>query len=107
MKSFMRHWTTSLLKPSIPFALKKRPDVNSNKELRNSNITSTLIDTRLSALTIDGKLEIKYPLGKASYWVKGHNVLESYKSKTPTLSLLPSSLNYEIPIIELNEDTAI
>ena len=78
MKSLIRHWTTSLLKPSIPSAVtKKRPDVNSifeylNKELHDSNITSTLIDTRLSTLTIDGKLEIKYPLGKASYWVKGN-----------------------------------
>ena len=73
----MRHWTTSLLKPSITFAVQKRPDVNSifeylNKELHNPNITSTFIDTRLSTLTIDGKLEIKYPLGKASYWVKGN-----------------------------------
>ena len=31
-----------------------------NKELHNSSITSTLIDT----LTIDGKLEIKYPFRK-------------------------------------------
>ena len=66
MKSPMRHWKTSLLKPSIPFAVKKRPDVNFifeylNKELHNSNITSTLIDTSLSTLTIDEKLEIKYP----------------------------------------------
>ena len=55
---------------------KKRLDVNSifeylNKVLHNSNITSTLADTRLSILTIDRKLEIEYPLRKASYWVKG------------------------------------
>ena len=89
MKSLMRHWTTLLLKPSIPFVVKKRPDLNSifeylNKELHNSNITSTLIDTRLSTLTIDGKLDIKYPLGKASYWVKGNNALESCNCKTTT-----------------------
>ena len=53
-----------------------------NKELHNSSITSTLIDTRLSTLTIDGKLEIKYPLGKTSSWVKGNNALESCNSKT-------------------------
>ena len=92
MKSLIRHWTTSLLKPSIPSAVtKKRPDVNSifeylNKELHDSNITSTLIDTRLSTLTIDGKLEIKYPPRKVLYWVKGNNALESCKSKTPTSS---------------------
>ena len=47
----------------------KRPNVKSiyeylNKELHNSNITYTLIDTRLSTLTIVGKLEIKYPYEK-------------------------------------------
>ena len=40
---------------------KKRPDSNSifehiNSKLRNSHITHTLIETRLSLLTIDGKL---------------------------------------------------
>ena len=56
--------------------------------MHNSNITSTLIDTRLSALPIDGKLE-------------GNNALESCKSKTPTSSpSLPSPVNYETPIIE-------
>ena len=95
----MRHWTISLLKPSVPFAVKKEPDVNSifeylNKELHNSNITSTLIDTSLSTLTIDGKLEIKY-------WI-----LESWKSKTPPSSpSLPTALNYETSIIESNKDT--
>ena len=64
MKSPMRHKKGSLLKPSIPFAEKNRSDVNSifeylDQELHNSNITSTLIDTRLSTLTIDGKLEIE------------------------------------------------
>ena len=69
MKPLMRHWEVlSYL----------------NKELHNSNITSTFIDTRLSTLTIDGKLEIKYPLGKACYLVKGNNALEFCKSKTLT-----------------------
>ena len=59
MESFMRHWTT-LLKPSIPSTVKKRPDVNSifeylKRDLHNSNITSTLIYTRSSTLTIDGR----------------------------------------------------
>lgn len=54
---------------------KKRPNVNSifehlSKELHNSNITSTPTDTRLSNLTIDGKLAIKYSLGKASTGLK-------------------------------------
>ena len=66
-----------------------------NKELHNSNITSPLIDTRLSILTIDGKLEIKYPYG-----------LESGESITSTsLQSLPTQLNYETPIIESHKDT--
>ena len=111
VKSKLKHLKTLSLKPSIPFSVKKRPDVNSifeylNKELHNSNITPILIDTRLSTLTIDGKLEIKYPLGKASNWVKSNNALGSSKSKTPTWSpSLPSSLNYETPIIESKKDT--
>ena len=104
----MRHWTTSLWKPSIPFAVKKRPEMNFifeylNKKLHNSNITPTLIDTRLSTLTIDGKLEIKYPVGKASYRIKGNNALQSCKSKTPTSSKSFSSpLDYETSIIKSN-----
>ena len=87
MKSLLRRRTASLLKLSTPFAGTKKDPMNYifeylNKELHNSSITSTLIDTRLSTLTIDGKLEIKYPLGKTSYWVKGNNALESCKSKT-------------------------
>ena len=71
-----------------------------NKELHNSNITFTLTDTRLSNLTIDGKLEIKYPLGKATYLVKDNNALECRKSKTPASSpSLFSPRNYETPII--------
>ena len=51
---------------------KKRPNSNSifeymNRELKNSDITHTLVDTRLSLLIVDGKLEIKYSSGKMSY----------------------------------------
>ena len=73
-----------------------------NKELHNSNITFT----RLSTVTINGKLEIKYLLGKADYWVKGNNALESCKSKTPTSSpSLPFRFQYETPLIESNKYT--
>ena len=87
MKSLLRCQTVLLLKLSTPFAVTKKDLTNYifeylNKELHNSSITFTLIVTRLSTLTIDRKLEIKYPLGKTSYWVKGNNVLESCKSKT-------------------------
>ena len=86
-ETLLRRRTASLLKLSTPFAVtKNEPMIYTfdylNKELHNSSITSTLIDTKLSILTIDGKLEIKYPLGKTSYLVKGNNALESGKSKT-------------------------
>ena len=85
MKSLLRRRIASLLKLSTPFAGTKK-DLMSyifeylKKDLHNSSITSTLIDTRLS--TIDGKLETKYPSGKTSYWVKDNKALESCKSKT-------------------------
>ena len=89
MKSLMKHWATSLLKPSIPLAVKKDPMqthlwISQQKKLKYS---STLFDTRLRNLTIDGKL-----FGKASYWVKDNNALESCKSKTPTS--FKSNLNH-------------
>ena len=53
--------TASLLKLSTTFAVTKNDPMNYifeylNKELHNSRITSTLTDTKLSILTIDGKL---------------------------------------------------
>ena len=71
-ETLVRRRTASLLKLSTPFAVTKNDPMNCifeylNKELHNSSITSTLIDTKLSILTIDGKLKIKYPLGKTSY----------------------------------------
>ena len=95
----------------ITICHKKKTDVSSifeylKKDLHNSNITSILIDARLSTLTVDGKLEIKYPLGKATYWVKDNNALASCKSNSPMSSpSLPSPLNSETPVIELNKNT--
>ena len=59
---------------------KKRPDSNStfeyiNRELKNSDITHILVDTRLSFLAVDGKLEIKYQSGKTSYWIRAESNL--------------------------------
>ena len=86
-ETLLRRRTASLLKLSTRLAVTKNDPMNYifeylNKELHNSSITSPLIDTKLSILTIDGKLEIKYPLGKTFYLVKGNNALESGKSKT-------------------------
>ena len=86
-KSLLRCRTAFLLKLSTPFAVTKKDPMNYifeylNKELHNSSIKSTVIDTRLSTLTINRKLDNKYPLGKTSYCVKGNDTLESCKSKT-------------------------
>ena len=72
IETLLRRRTASLLKLSTPFAVTKNEPMiyifeYLNKELHNSSITSTLVDTKLSILTIDGKVEIKYPLGKTSY----------------------------------------
>ena len=86
-ETLVRRRTASLLKLSTPLVVTKNDRMNYifeylNKELHNSSITSTLIDSKLSILTIDGKLKIKNPLGKTSYWVKGNNAPESSQSKT-------------------------
>ena len=65
--------------------------------MRNSDIKHTLAETRLSLLTVDGKLEIKYPLGKASYWIRAESkqdlsssttIRNSFSIATPVVSPL-------------------
>ena len=88
---------------------KKRPDSNSifeyiNRELKNSDITHTLVDTILSLLTVDGKLEIKYPSGKTSYWIRAESEQDLSPSKTVGNSSTTSSpLICETPMISLKE----
>ena len=103
------------MKLSIPLTVTKKARCEYlNKELYNSNITSTFIDSRLSISTIDVKVQIKYPFGKTSYWVKGNKALETCKSKilennSKTLTSSPSLLSpliSETSIIESNEDIA-
>ena len=100
---------------SIPLTVTKKSRCEYfNKELYNSNITFTFIDSRSITSTIDVKVQIKYPFGKTSNWVKGSKVLETCKSKilennlkilTSSPSLL-SPLICETSIIESNEDIA-
>ena len=88
---------------------KKRPESNSifeyiNRELKNSDITHTLVDSRLSLLTVDGKLEIKYPSGKTCYWIKAELEQDLSPSKTVgDSSTTPSPLICETPMISLKE----
>ena len=58
----------TLLKLSIPLTVTKKARCEYlNTELYNWNITSPLIDSRLSTSTIDVTLQIKYPFGKIPY----------------------------------------
>ena len=91
---------------------KKRPDSNSifehmNRKLKNSDIAHTLVDTRLSLLTVDGKLEIKYPSGKTSYWIRTESEQDLSPSKTVGNSSTTSyPLNCETPMISFKESNA-
>ena len=77
--------------PSCQFVTRK-PDLNSifeyiNRGSRNSDITHTLAETRLSLfLTADGKY-IKYPSGKMSWWIRAESEQELSSSKTVLLQL--------------------
>ena len=84
---------------------KKRPASNSifeciNRELKNFDITHTLVDTRLSLLTVNEKLEIKYPSGKTSYWIRAESEQDLSTSKTVGSSSTTSSrLIFETPMV--------
>ena len=63
-----------------------------------------MVDTRLSLLTVDGKLEIKYPSGKTSYWIRAESEQDLSTSKTVGKSSTTSSpLICEMPMISLKE----
>ena len=75
-----------------------------NRELKNSDITHTLADTSLSLLTVDEKLEIKYPSGKTSYWIRAESEQDLSPSKTVgNSSTTPSPLVCETPMISFKE----
>ena len=85
---------------------KKGPDSNSifeyiNRELKNSDITHTLVDTRLSLFTVDRKLEIKYPSEKMCNWNRAEaeqdlslskTVGNSYATSSPLICETPTNL---------------
>ena len=88
---------------------KKRPDSNSifeytNRGLKNSDITHTLVDTSLSLLIVGGKFQTKYPSGKTSYWIRAESEQDLSPSKTVGNSSTTSSpLTCETPMISLKE----
>ena len=63
-----------------------------------------MVDTRLSLLTADGKLEIKYPSGKTLYWIRAESEQDLSPPKTVGGSSTTSSpLICETPMISLKE----
>ena len=57
------------------YSKKKRPDRNSifkylNKTLENPDLSKQYIESRLSSMTVDGKLEKKYTNGQTSFYIK-------------------------------------
>ena len=75
---------------------------------KNSDITYTRVETKLSLLTVDGKLDIKYPSGKTSDWIKAESEQDLSSSKTvgnssSTATPVASPLICETPIISSKE----
>ena len=64
-----------------------------------------MVDTRLSLLTVDGKLEIKDPSGKMSYWIRAESEQDLSRSITVGNSSTTASspLFCETPVIFLKE----
>ena len=102
-----------ILNAIISILNSKRPYSNSiflKRELKNSNITYTQVETRLPLLTVDGKLVIKYPSGKASYWIRAESEqdLSSFKTvgnSSSTVTPVASALICETLIISSKESS--
>ena len=102
-----------ILNAIISIRNSKRPYSNSiflKRELKNSNITYTQVETRLPLLTVDGKLVIKYPSGKASYWIRAESEqdLSSFKTvgnSSSTATPVASRLICETLIISSKESS--
>ena len=74
----------------IRYSKKKRPDENSifeylNKTLENSELSKQYIESRLSSMIVDGKLEKKCTNGQTSFYVKN---LENELSRKTDTSIL-------------------
>ena len=102
-----------ILNAIISILNSKRPYSNSiflKRELKKSNITYTQVETRLPLLTVDGKLVIKYPSGKASYWIRAESEqdLSSFKTvgnSSSTVTPVASALICETLIISSKESS--
>ena len=97
-----------ILNAIISIRNSKRPYSNSiflKRELKNSNITYTQVETRLPLLTVDGKLVIKYPSGKASYWIRALSSFKTVGNSSSTVTPVASGLICETLIISSKESS--
>ena len=92
----------------IPYDKKKRPDENSifeylNKTLENSELSKQYIDSRLSPMIVDGKLEKKCTNGQTSFYMekledelsrKTDTSILAHKSLSPIICRTPSQLTF-------------
>ena len=74
----------------IRYSKKKRPDENSifeylNKTLKNPDLKKRYIESRLSSMIVDGKLEKKCTNGQTSFYIKK---LENELSRKTDTSIL-------------------
>ena len=74
----------------IRYSKKKRPDENSifeylNKTLENPDLSKQYIESRLSSMIVDGKLEKKCTNGQTSFYIKK---LENELSRKTDASIL-------------------
>ena len=92
----------------IRYSKKKRPDENSifeylNKTLENSELSKQYIDSRLSPMIVDGKLEKKCTNGQTSFYMekledelsrKTDTSILAHKSLSPIICRTPSQLTF-------------
>ena len=101
------HLIISAIK-EIRYSKKKRPDENSifeylNKTLENPDLSKQYIESRLSSMIVDGKLEKKCTNGQTSFYIKkSENELSrktdasilTQKSPSPMKCRTPSQLTF-------------
>ena len=105
----------------IRYSKKKRPDENSifeylNKTLENSELSKQYIESRLSPMIVDGKLEKKCTNGQTSFYIKKlENELSrktdesilTQKSPSPIICRTPSRLTFSETEYHKNEITTL
>ena len=94
----------------------KTPFLSTFKTLENSELTKQYIESRLSSMMVDGKLEKKCTNGQISFYIKKlENELSrktdtsilAHKSPSPTICRTPSQLTFTETEYYQNEITRL